>query len=191
MRLIVLIAIIIATLVVVPGYSGYSIDKDMLRYFLEEQFVPEAGLLRAATTAYPENITIYVANDNVLAARALAVLNSSLASKVLTVLNNKDDGGWNGKIDILLGRDIPDKFYKPENVVVGEVDGYIIVYEKMNTSVIINNWYEYADLLVYHALDRLLWGSRAEAEKAFFNLTRMWDGYGFINVLCLSIYIKH
>ena len=159
--------------------QGIGLDKDLLRKFFESQYVVEAGLLRAATHVYPENIMIYIANDNVLAARALAVLGSPLASKVLTKLNNEYGGGWNGKIDILLGRDIPDKFYKPENEIVGEVDGYIIVYEKMNTSVIINNWYGYADLLVYRALDYLLHGLRPRAEQSFLNLTKMWDGYGF------------
>ncbi len=170
------------------GFSKEIPNPDLMRSFLESQYVEDIGLLRAATTAYPDNITIYVANDNVIAARALAVLGSPLASKVLTTLNNKYDGGWNGKIDILLGRDIPDKFYGSENEVVGEVDGYVIVYEKMNTSAIIDDWYEYADLLVYHALDRLLWGSRPEAEKSFLNLTKMWDGYGFRDQACNNTY---
>ncbi len=161
-----------------PNYS-YSLDKNDLRHFLESQYIPSIGLLRAATATYPDNITIYISNDNVLAARALAVLGSPLASKVLTILNNNFSGGWNGKIDILLGRDIPDNFYSSYNELVKEDDGYRIVWEKLNTSIIITDWYNYADLLVYHALDRLLWGSRPEAEKSFLNLTKMWDGYGF------------
>jgi len=161
-----------------PNYiSLLSLGK--LRTFLEKQYVPQAGLLRAATMVSPDNTTIYVANDNVLAARALAVLGSPLAEKVMSVLYNNFSGGWNGKIDVLLCKSIPDKFYKPEKEVVGRIDGYIIAYEKMNTSVVITDWYDYADLLVYHALNKLLQGSRAEAEKAFLNLTRMWDGYGF------------
>ncbi len=127
----------------------------------------------------PDNTTIYVANDNVLVARALAVLGSPLAERVMSVLYNNFSGGWNGKIDVLLCKSIPDKFYKPEKEVVGRIDGYTIVYEKMNTSVIITDWYNYADLLVYHALNKLLQGSKSEAEKSFLNLTRMWDGYGF------------
>jgi len=161
------------------GFSEPMPNKVLLRHFLENQYVPQIGLLRAATRAYPDNVTIYVANDNVLAARALAVLGSPLASKILTVLNNNFSGGFNGKVDILVGKNIPDTFYASYDELVKKVDGYRIVYEKLDHTKPIKDWYDYADLLVYHALDRLLWGSRPEAEKAFLNLTRMWDGYGF------------
>jgi len=186
-----ILSMIVLTLLLAPSLVGDDtgwektsnyiplLSDEKLRSFLEKQYVPQAGLLRAATIVSPDNTTIYVANDNVLAARALAVLGSPLAENVMRILYNNFSGGWNGKIDILLCKDIPDKFYKPEKEVMGRIDGYIIVYEKMNTSVVITDWYDYADLLVYHALDKLLQGSRSEAEKAFLNLTRMWDGYGF------------
>ncbi len=182
-----LVALLLFVIVVFSGLhinlvrqsQSCVINLEKAKFFLEKQFVGEAGLLRAAVFVYPENTTIYVANDNVLAARALSVLGSPLASKVLATLDNRYSGGWNGKIDILLGRDIPSEFYRPENIVVGEVDGYTIVYERMNTSATINDWYEYADLVVYRGLDRLLEGSITEAEQAFLNLTKMWDGYGF------------
>jgi len=157
-----------------------GLNKDMLLKFYRSQYVSSIGLLRASVNAYPDNMTVYIANDNVLAARALAVLGDyELSSKILTKLNSEYGGGWNDKIDILLGRDIPDAFYKDYKEYIGEVNGYIILYEKMNKSVIIEDWYNYADLLVYRALDRLLWGSRPEAEQAFINLTKMWDSYGF------------
>ncbi len=168
--------------IIINNSSGHIVslpDKGLLRIFLENQYVAEVGLLRAARFVYPENVTIYVANDNVLAARALAVLGSPLAIHVLYVLNHNFSGGWNDKVDVLLGKDISDKFYKPYNEYIGKINNYIILYEKMNKSIVINDWYNYADLLVYYALDKLLMGSRFEAERAFLNLTRMWDGYGF------------
>ncbi|ABN69871.1 conserved hypothetical protein [Staphylothermus marinus F1] len=191
MREWVLIALIMAIVVGSLGITiynpssqlVYSIDENGLRRFLESQYVSSIGLLRASTTTYPDNVTIYIANDNVLATRALAVLGSPLASKVLTVLNNNFSGGWNGKIDVLLGRDIPDKFYSSYDQLIKEVDGYRIVWEKLNYSSPITNWYSYADLLVYYALDKLLRGSRSEAEQSFLNLTKMWDGYGFRDIV--------
>lgn len=161
------------------------LDRDLLRQFLESQYIEEAGLLRVATTAYPENVTIYVANDNVLAARALAVLGSPLADKVLITLNNKYDGGWNEKIDILLGKDIPDMFYARASINYGIVYskrlGFnLTIYKEVyNYSRPMLDWYKYADLLVYRALDYLLHDSMSKAEEAFLNLTNMWDGYGF------------
>ncbi len=168
--------------IIINNSSSYIVslpDKDLLRRFLENQYVAEVGLLRAARFVHPENVTIYVANDNVLAARALAVLGSPLAIHVLYVLNHNFSGGWNGKVDVLLGKDIPDKFYTSYNEYIGEINGYTILYERLNRSMVINDWYNYADLLVYYALDKLLIGSRFEAERAFLNLTKMWDGYGF------------
>ncbi len=161
------------------GFSKEIPNPDLMRSFLESQYVEDIGLLRAATTAYPDNTTIYVANDNLLASRALAVLGSPLASKVLTTLNNKYGGGWNGRTDILLGRDIPDVFYKRYKEKLGIINGYTIMYEKNDKSVIIKDWYNYADLIVYKALDNLLWGSRPQAEQLFIKLTKLWDGYGF------------
>ena len=58
-------------------------DPSKLRSFLESQYAPEANLLRAAVKAYPDNQTIYIANDNLLASRALISLGSPLGEKIL------------------------------------------------------------------------------------------------------------
>jgi len=164
-------------------------DKDLLRKFLESQYIEEAGLLRASVyNTTDDSHRVWIANDNVLAARALAVLNSPLAKNVLTTLNNKYNGGWNGKIDILLGRDIPDMFYARANISYGIVYskrlGFnLTIYKEVyDYSRPMLDWYKYADLLVYRALDYLLHGSMSEAEEAFLNLTSMWDGYGFYDI---------
>ncbi len=167
-----------------------GIDWSLLKSFLEDQYIPGAGLLRAGTNSVPDNTTIYIANDNVLATRALAVLGSPLASRVLTILNNKYNGGWNNKIDVLLGKKIPSVFYRDYKEYIGKINGYIIKWEKLDYSSPIIDWYRYADLLVYYALNKLLEGSRAGAEKAFINLTRMWDGYGFYDRAVNYIYFK-
>ncbi|MEM4756441.1 MAG: hypothetical protein QW254_00165 [Desulfurococcaceae archaeon] len=162
------------------AHSVYNvIDAQRALLFLRSQYIEEAGLLRASVRAYPDNITIYIANDNILASRALAVLGDrDLSSRILTKLDNEYGGGFNGRIEILFGVDIPDMFYTTKYEYIGEVNGYVILYEKPGDQVI-EDWYEYADLLVYRALDRLLWGSKPQAELLFLNLTRMWDGYGF------------
>ncbi|MEM1916839.1 MAG: hypothetical protein QXU00_06130, partial [Ignisphaera sp.] len=89
----------------VHAYSVYNvIDVHHALLFLKSQYIEEAGLLRAAVRAYPDNTTIYIANDNVLAARALAVLGDrDLSSRILTKLNNEYGGGFNGRIEILFG----------------------------------------------------------------------------------------
>jgi len=156
------------------------LDRSKLVSFYRRQFVEGMGLVKAAVTAYPDNITIYVANDNVLASKALAVLGEyQLAARIQATLDKNFSRGFNGKIEILVGEDIPDTFYASYNELVKEVNGYRIVYERLNYSKPIVDWYNYADLLVYRALDELLSGSRLEAEHLFVNLTKLWDGYGF------------
>ncbi len=180
-----LFMLVVYNLAFLPALGNNVLDEFMLKCFLESQYVPEAGLLRAAVTAYPDNETIYVANDNVLAARALEVLGSPLAEEVLATLNNKYNGGWNGKIDVLFGRDIQDQFYSSYIETLGYTYSskfnttFVIAFEKLNTSSPIINWRDYADLIVYKALDKLLSGSRLEAEQLFLKLVELWNGYGF------------
>jgi len=158
------------------------LDIVKLRSFYTAMYVPELQLFRASHVV--ENTTIYITNDNLLASRALPVIGLyDLAGEVFVRLNRDFSGGYNGRIEVLFGIDIPDVFYTTYTDYLGEyrVNGvaYEIYWEKTNTSSILEDWYEYADLLVYHALDKLLEGSMSEAEASFINLTRMWDGYGF------------
>ncbi|MEM1644526.1 MAG: hypothetical protein QXL96_01435 [Ignisphaera sp.] len=176
----ILVLILVTLFANVYAHDVYGvIDAQRVLLFLRSQYIEKAGLLRAAVRAYPDNVTIYISNDNVLAVRALAVLGDiELSGRILTKLNNEYGGGFNGKIEILFGMDIPDLFYTVEYEYIGEINGYIMLYEKPGNRVI-EDWYEYADLVVYRALDRLLWGFGPHVELLFLNLTRMWDGYGF------------
>ncbi|WP_232460897.1 hypothetical protein [Thermococcus gorgonarius] len=92
----------------------YPLNSSTLRSFLESQYVPEAGLLRAAVKAHPDNETIYVANDNLLASHALVALGSPIGRRVLENFNANYSGGWSGKVDPLLGRPITG-FYCPRD----------------------------------------------------------------------------
>jgi len=166
------------------GRKIYTVDKHLARNFLESQYVPEAGLLRAATLANVEDSRrIYIAADNLLAARALAVLGSPLASNILTMLNSKYRGGFNGLHEILIGVDIPDKFYQRYDEYLGNVSsskfGVLDIYYERRKMETIDEWDRYADLVVYKALKALLHCSRAYAEQLFSILVSMWDGYGF------------
>jgi len=161
-----------------------NVDKDLVKSFLESQYVDEAGLLRAATHAHPDASRIYIASDNLLASRALATLKSPLAFRVLITLNESYGGGFDKLHEILLAVEIPDKFYCRYNEYLGSIltskFGMLeIYYEKPNYNCTINNWEEYADLIVYKALYALLHGSKSHAEQLFEKLMGMWDGYGF------------
>jgi len=161
-----------------------GLDKDKLKSFLEEQVVPEVGLLRAAVEAYPDNVTIWVASDNLLAVEALKILNSRYAYVVKEKLEEYFNGGFNGLHEVLLGVDIPNEVRDSTILELGSVYSkkfgttFIIKYE-IHNGTSINDWREYADLLVYKALDALIEGDVSVAEELLRRLTSMWDGYGF------------
>ncbi len=152
--------------------------------FLESQFVPEAGLLRAAKAAGPDSATIWVASDNLLASRALEALGSRLGRVVESTLDSRYGGGFDGLHEVLLGLDIPDDIRAPVYFVVGTVysrelgSAFRVMWE-VRAGPVMRDWSEYADLVVYRALDRLLEGDLRGAEVLFLTLASMWDGSGF------------
>ncbi|MFA4641277.1 hypothetical protein [Pyrococcus kukulkanii] len=81
-KLLLIIFSLIILLVLLTHSSEHSVDNSAMREFLESQYVPGVGLLRASITSYPDNETIWLANDNVLAERALRLLGSPLWGNV-------------------------------------------------------------------------------------------------------------
>jgi len=184
--------ITVATIGLLPLDTTMSVlDMVKLRSFYTAMYVPELQLFRASYVV--ENTTIYIANDNILASKVLPVIGLyDLAEEVSTRLGKDFNRGYNGRIEVLFGVNIPNVFYTTYMDYLGEyrVNGvaYEIYWEKANSSSVLEDWYEYADPLVYHALDKLLEGSRSEAEASLINLTRMWDGYGFRDKAFKGVY---
>ncbi|MEM1949831.1 MAG: glycoside hydrolase family 99-like domain-containing protein [Candidatus Caldarchaeum sp.] len=165
--------------------SIYSFSREKARQFLESQYVQEAGLLRAAVTAKPDMERVYVASDNLLAARALMLLRSPLGKSILEKLAVNYGYGFNKRHEVILGFDIPDEFYVLEDEKIGEVYSkefgttFELRYEKPNQSRVLTDWHSYADLLVYRALDQIIAGRVKEAKELSGLLLTLWDGYGF------------
>ncbi|ASJ02454.1 hypothetical protein A3L09_03890 [Thermococcus profundus] len=164
--------------------NATELNESALRSFLESQYVPEAGLLRAAVTAYPDNETIYVANDNLLAARALILLGSPLGERIQKNLNENYSSGRSGKVDVLLGRPI-EGFFCSETDIMGKVYSrkfqaeFTVKRERANPSCQMSDWDDYADLLAYAAINETLSGNRTGAMRFYRSLLAMWDGNGF------------
>ena len=166
----------------IDWYEGF-LDVIKLRSFLEHQFVEEVGLLRAATRVEPDAHRVYIASDNLLAAEALRTLKSPLAEIVEEGLK-EFNGGFDGLHEVLLGYRIPDVFYCRKWVFVRSINtssfGVIeVYYERPDKSRINYMWFNYADLIVYCALNELLKGNVNEAKSLFVKLMNMWDDYGF------------
>ncbi|MDK2953374.1 MAG: hypothetical protein PWQ27_757 [Kosmotoga sp.] len=169
-----------------------KINKEALTGFFKKQFVPEINLLRASMYVKPDNKRIYIASDNLLAAYALRLLNDPLADTIEKELE-KYNNGYDEKHEIIIGVKIPAIFYRRYNEYITseftEKFGLIdILYEKPDKSVIINSWKNYADLVVYRALNFLLDGNVREAENLFKTLMKMCDGYGFKDKAFKSYY---
>ncbi len=174
---------ILITLLLALHSPFCDLDVYGLRYFLENQFVSEVGLVRAATWAFPDNVTIFLTSDNLLAYTALGVLGSPLWFNVLEGLISYGVYG-DGLHEVLLGFNIPDNFREPIVFVIDSVhsvrfNSWLTIKVEQRYGSLIRNWYEYADLIVYRALDSLLEGDLHYAERLFLKLMSMWDGYGF------------
>jgi len=165
------------------SYVEARLDREALRRFLESQLVPEVGLLRASVESYPDNVTIWIASDNLLASEALRILGSPLHLAIKMRLQ-LFGGGLDGLHEVLLGADIPNAIRNPAAVDLGSVYSekfrtlFRVRYEVRNGSPM-DDWYEYADLVVYRAIDKLIEGDRVGAEELFERLASMWNGRGF------------
>jgi len=164
---------------------------ERIKYYLNSQFVEEAKFLRASSVSKPDSKRIYVASDNLLAARALVLLSSPIGEIVKEELE-KYNKGYDELHEVILGVKIPDKFYERKNEYIGFVFsnkfGPIeIFYEKPDKDRIINDWYNYADLLIYKALNYLLDGNLKDAVNIYGKLMQMWDGWGFKDIVAVKL----
>ncbi|NJE53875.1 hypothetical protein E3E28_01420 [Thermococcus sp. 21S9] len=175
-----------------PPARAPTPDASAMRAFLQSQYVLEAGLLRASVTSYPDNETIWLANDNILAVGALKLLNSSLWRNVSRSLAAYGVS-YNGRVDPLLGRPL-DGFYCPEVKTLGRINSkrfnatFTLKLETANRSCVMRDWRSYADLVVYGALSDLLRGKRDEAFRLYSHLLSMWDGNGFRDKAFSGVY---
>lgn len=161
-----------------------------IKNFLESQWVEEVKLLRASTISRPDSKRIYIASDNLWASYALSLLSSPLGEKIKKELE-KYNNGFDELHEVILGIRIPDIFYTRKNefinVIFSKKFGVIeIFYEKPNKSQIIIDWYNYADLLAYKALNYLLEGKINEAVQIYEKLMKMWDGWGFKDIIAVN-----
>lgn len=162
----------------------------LMRSFLESQYVPEAGLLRAAASpSNPESRVIYVSPDNLLARAALEELGSPYSYMLAMVLDTQHGGGHDYLHEVILGYAVELPPRSRRLVAVGNVSS-----EKFNTTFLVvreyrlgepdPDWSGEPDLLAYSAAALLLKGDLRGAEELYMRLVEMWDGYGFCNASC-------
>ena len=188
----------LVVLVAVAAASSHAhadswLDVNGLREFLESQYVPELRLLRAATRAHPDNVTVWVASDNLLAVAALEVLGSPYAYVIKSELLMRYGGGLDGMHEVLLGIGVPGEFRAAAVLDLGCVYSVkfranITVRYEVHSGPVVRDWRRYADLIMYRCLSHLLGGEVASAEELFREAMEMWDGWGFRDAAFTGVY---
>lgn len=185
MFLTIILTAILSTAVYFKSYTPIvPFDVVKAKTFLEKQYIKEIGLLRASCCCSADVYRVYIASDNLLATRALAILGSKLSQNISKTLS-KYGGGFDGLHEVLLGYEIEDIFYcryyeNLGNIHLGSYNIFELLYEKQNRTCTITDWYKYADLLVYKALNEIIKKHDFEYAKKLMNeLMKLWDGFGF------------
>ncbi|MCS7215467.1 MAG: hypothetical protein N2312_05295 [Dictyoglomaceae bacterium] len=193
---VILITLFFLTLIFKTLGNNNSISKESsiflekIKNYLVSQYIEEVKFLRASTISRPDSKRIYIASDNLLASYALSLLSSPLGEIIKKELE-KYNNGFNELHEVILGVKISDRFYERKNEYMGFVFskkfGVLeIFYEKPDKNKVINDWYNYADLLVYRALNYLLDERFKDAVDIYEKLMKTWDGWGFKDIVAIK-----
>jgi len=153
--------------------------------YLIRQFNPELNLRREAPTVAPN--TYWLVSDNLWAYKALEnyapEVSNAIKSRLIELASAynlpKDRQGLpiSFKHEAVLGDTVPTPF----NVTVSYTlysNDYTLKTDIANGTDVMEDWQEYADLLLYAALSKH-WEGKEEEALELFNLAKnMWDGVG-------------
>ena len=147
--------------------------------FLRNQYVPEAGMLRAAYSPWTDDYGRIYINDNVLAVKALTICgDNELAGIVSSTLTSKYKKYLrSGRHEVLVDEPIPDTPLVRTNVILGHVGDFVVVAEIAGDRTL-SDWREYADWLLLESINSIIKGDEVRARKLFRDAMLMWDGMG-------------
>lgn len=184
-----MIALILAaglmTSLIVTDFNVIDLSKACT--FLKSQYIPEAGLLKAAVRpGYDDAYIIYI-NDNVLAVNALKVCRSPLADRISSILANnysqlvaklKRYHFFEGKIMDNVPKDYV-------NVDLGTIESdntnYSIIAKIPEDYALPVDYEKYVDWLLIATANHILKQDYITAMKYFEKAMQKWDGNGFID----------
>lgn len=169
--LIILIPSTILTAIFVNRLADHTTKLNTSLCWLEQkQYIPSLGLCREAPVVEPN--TVWIMNDNFLASLLLDNIN-------LTGYEQYLNAGL--PIEILVyGIVMEPPFNGSTNIIIGTEDDYTIKTE-IPSGELMNDWNDYADLLVYGILSYHYSGEQELATEYFQELCNMWDGKGFVD----------
>lgn len=155
--------------------------------FLKNNYNQSLKLCREAPQAAPN--TYWVVSDNLLVCAlkdfqpTISNISSEICDKIKNIANEYNlPTNINGlpidyKHEALIGETIPLPFNTTNNYTLVN-DTYQIKTEVSNGTDVMNDWEEYADLLLYGALSYHNSGNESKAIELYSKAKAMWDGTG-------------
>ncbi len=152
-----------------------------LENFLISQFNSEAGLIRESPDS-TINQTYWLMGDNYLAYHALNYTHPEIANKIYqTMLKYQNIHHFQDGLHEAIMKDIQFPPYTPEKIIVENNSKYTIMTEVRNINEdakIMDDWDEYADILLYASLSFNNQGNREKARFYFNRAANMWNEAG-------------
>jgi hypothetical protein len=144
----------------------------------------DSGFYYGTWGAYSKLYFLYT--DNLLAYHALKYFALYWAEKIEVGLDSyvypRDTLG----VGVLFGENIPnDEHCAVNHIIVNDTDGSVVLYERHDGDVL-PNWEDYADRVIYHALDCFRFGSKKEAFDTFSIAVNMFDGKGLYDLASVN-----
>jgi len=159
--------------------------------FLKNLYNPSLGLVRST----PSSTIYFIANDNILAERALLACDPTISQAINQSISSCCDSGYDGMHEALLGIEIPLPIHNPtiftianstdgklfRNVTSATAGGnYTVLWEVHNATGTFPDC-TYADVTTYTALELKRRGNITGAEHQMECLNTMFDGHGMVD----------
>ena len=165
---------------------GYVLTRaGRIMEFLRSQFNPQLGLCSEAPNVAPNSY--WLVSDNLWALKAFEMFNdseisSAIRAKLIELANiyhlpvDKEGLPISYAHETVLGNTVELPFRTPISYTLFS-NNYSLKTVIYNGT-IMNDWQEYADLLLYAALSSHWQGNETQARYYFESATKMWDGIG-------------
>lgn len=142
--------------------------------FLQSQYDPDVGLLRASTEV--EYNKHYLNTDNTLALDIMLQANpdDQIANSIKTTLDQYGNP-QHGVITVMSGDIIEWPPHVPQTIEVGAG----VFNESRLSGPVMEDWYKYTDLSIYGAMNEFNKGNIKKAETILVEAFTKFDGYGF------------
>jgi hypothetical protein len=169
--------------------SDYGSRLEKAANYLAGQYNPAVGLCREARNVAPK--TYWLVSDNLWACYALKNSHPDISDRIKLKLQhyavlydlprNSEGLPISYKHEAVIGDTVPLPFHSSIHYTL-ETNEYTIKIEIANSTSVMFDWQDYADLLLYATLSYHCEGNNRSALDCFNKATSMWDGKGIWDI---------